>query len=59
VKVNNRYDVNRLINIDDKKLIGVLTYFPKTIKIEECYVADRKCKSINEFKNLIKPYMEE
>jgi hypothetical protein len=58
-EVKSRLDVNRLVNIDDKKLIGVLTYYPNIIKIEECYVADKKCKSINEFKNLIKPYMEE
>jgi hypothetical protein len=57
-EVKSRLDVNRLINLDDKKLIGALTYYPNTIKIEECYVADRKCKSINEFNNLIKPYME-
>ena len=59
VKGTKRYDVNRLINMDNKKLIGVLTCVPNSMKINECYVADKKCKSVNEFRKLIKPYMEE
>ena len=46
-----------LYNVFDSKVIGNCAYIGGAK--QECWVKNTKCKSIDEFDNLIRPYMEE
>ena len=46
-----------LYNVFDNKRIGNCAYVG--MRMEECWVQDTKCKTIEGFENLIKPYMED
>ena len=46
-----------LYNVFDGKMIGNCAYVGM-VK-QECWVGNTKCKTIDEFENLLRPYMEE
>ena len=45
-----------LYNVFDGKMIGNCAYVG--MEKQECWVGNSKCKTIDEFENLIRPYME-
>jgi hypothetical protein len=46
-----------LYDVYDGKMIGNCSYVG--MEKQECWVGNTKCKTIDEFENLIRPYMEE
>jgi hypothetical protein len=44
-----------LYNVSDGKIIGLLIYTGS--QSSECYVGESKCKSVDEFDDLISPYL--
>ena len=45
-----------LVNVFENKTIGECAYIG--MEMQACYVGDIKCETIDEFENLIRPYME-
>lgn len=48
-----------LLDINENKKYGEILEFPNQHKIFHCYVEQSKCKSIDQWNSLVKPYMEE
>jgi len=45
-----------LVNVFENKTIGECAYIGEEMQV--CYAGDIKCKTIDEFENLLRPYME-
>jgi hypothetical protein len=63
-----KFDDHRLIDVFEGKVNPVATYFTNAVDdknlllhpdVLECRVGGKQCKSLEEFQNLIRPYMEE
>ena len=55
--LRDRHWMVALYNVFDSKMIGNCDYIDT--ETQECWVEKTKCKTIEEYENIIKPYMEE
>lgn len=55
--IKQRLWMDSLVNVFENKFIGVCVYV--FMEMKECWVENTECKTFEEFKNLIRPYMED
>lgn len=46
-----------LYNVFDGKMIGNFSLIG--MEVQDCWIANTKCKTVDEFENLLKPYLEQ
>ena len=55
--IKHPHTIQFLYNVFDGKIIGNFELIG--LDVQSCWVANSKCKTIDEFENLLKPYMEQ
>jgi hypothetical protein len=51
------HTMQSLYNVFDGKMIGNFSLIGT--EVQDCWIANTKCKTIDEFENLLKPYLEQ